>query len=53
MVNNLPQPVFINTSHVEINKVRILDSGCNYSALSTLENNDLDLQLELSDTLEW
>ena len=37
---------------MEINKVPILDSGCNYSVLSNLEHNDLDSKLELSDILK-
>ena len=27
-VSKTPQPVFINTSNVELNKINILDSGC-------------------------
>ena len=52
MVSNMPQPVFIITSNVEINKFHILDSDCDYFVLPTLEHNDLNYKIELSDTLE-
>ena len=50
-MSKIPQPVFVNTFNVE-NKVQILDSGANYSVLSTVAHKDIDSKIELSDTLE-
>ena len=53
LVGNILQKVFVNTVDMELEiTIKISDSGCNFSVLSSLEHKEFCSEIKLSNLFE-